>query len=101
MGFKKGQPRPPNAGRKKGSLNKKTEALKDKCERLGVDPFEEMLMIIKTSGDRHLRMTALKEVSKYLYPVHRAVEHSGEINNPYASKSVEELEQLVKEKLND
>jgi hypothetical protein len=104
MPFKKGQPRPTNAGKKKGTLNKKTLALAEKAEQLGVDPFTILLLVANmdwkalgydsatrtkyvASGDSYEediiqmsdRVNAAKEASKYLYPQRKAIEHTGEI----------------------
>lgn len=75
MGFKKGQPRPPNAGRKAGTPNKKTQALADKCKELGVDPFAVLLDLCKSS-DPSIKLSAAKEVCQYLLPKRKAVEVS-------------------------
>jgi hypothetical protein len=36
--FKEGESRPENAGRKSGTPNKRTQAIKDYCEKKGVNP---------------------------------------------------------------
>lgn len=98
MAWHKGTPRPESSGRKKGTPNRKTELLMEKCERLGIDPFEALLELTKTAED-DIRLGALKEICQYLYPKRKSLEHSGEMSNPYADKSFEELKELVKEKL--
>lgn len=86
-------------GRTKGTPNKKTVSLQEKCDIVGLDPFEQMLIIASTADEQNLRFHALKELCQYLYPKRKAIEHSGEISNPYASKSYEELKELVIKKL--
>ncbi len=39
MGFKKGDPKPPKSGIKKGQKHQRTMA-EDACHRLGIDPFQ-------------------------------------------------------------
>lgn len=55
MQFQKGQPRPPNAGRKKGSLNKKKiPKVADFLAEKDVNPAEEILKILTAKeGDAH------------------------------------------------
>lgn len=102
MAWPKGKPRPVSSGRKKGTPNKKSEALLDVCERLNLNPFEAMAQIaLDHSQEPGLRFNALKEICQYVYPKRKAIEHSGEINNPYADKTYEELKDLVLEKLKD
>lgn len=93
-----------HGGRKKGSVNKRTRALmavEQLCEEKGFNPFEAMLELAQTARSQETRLNALKEICKYIQPQKKAIEHSGEISNPYAAKPLEELERLVKEKLND
>lgn len=94
---------PKTGGRVKGSLNKKTIHfdLQAKCDALGVDPFQKLLEYMVYPCEPDIRLQAIKEACKYLYPQRKAVEHSGEIANPYLEKSVEELEALVKAKLKE
>lgn len=99
MGAPKGHPKYPGAGRKKGTPNKTTEALFAKCEAKGIDPWD-LLLEFCGPAEPNLRFAALKEICQYLYPKRKALEHSGEINNPFLEKSEKELERLVKEKLN-
>lgn len=48
MGFQKGQPRPPNAGRKKGSKNKKKVArVADYLAERDINPAMEILALIQ------------------------------------------------------
>lgn len=43
MGFKKGQPKHPNSGRKKGSRNKRTLEAQRIADEMGVDPLKILL----------------------------------------------------------
>ena len=48
-------------GRVKGTPNKKTEALLEKCQRLGVDVFEGLLELC-THPEPSIKLGALKEI---------------------------------------
>lgn len=99
MGFKKGEPRPANAGRKKGSVNQKTQDARALAERLGVDPLEILFhfasrnwkalgysteyqtKVLKDGGTLEveritpeMRLNAAKEAVRYVYPQTKAVE---------------------------
>jgi hypothetical protein len=96
----RGKPKglPKSGGRIKGVPNRKTEELQDKCLRLNIDPFERLLILANHENDA-IALGALKEVCQYLYPKRKALEHSGEINNPYSEMSYDELKQAVLAKL--
>lgn len=85
-------------GRPLGSTNKR-RSIELLCEEMGFDPFA---LLIETAKDPCAKdqFFALKELCQYLEPKKKSLEHSGEIANPYMNKSIEELEELVKEKLN-
>lgn len=87
-------------GRQKGTPNKRalSDDLLAKCEARGIDVFD-MLLDFTGEAPMELRLAALKELMRYLYPQKKAIEHSGEILNPYLQKPIEELEALVKAKL--
>lgn len=100
-------PRPAGAGRKAGTPNKKTQALHDLAESLGVSPFEILLLVakgdwkalgiplieIKKDGqlvetknpviDIETRVQAAKEACKYLHPQRKAVELSTDENTGF------------------
>ncbi len=100
MPFKPGQKRPPSAGRKKGTPNSKTLELSELISKFGCQPGEvlarvargERIMALayanKETGEfvEHEVMPTLdqmiqadKELTQYVYPKRKAVEHSGEI----------------------
>jgi len=76
MPFQKGQPRPPGAGRKKGSVNRATVAAI--LDKFRCDPIEGM---IRLAQDKHqaaaLRARMYAELAKYRWPTLRAIEVSG------------------------
>lgn len=103
MAFKKGEKRHPDAGRKAGTPNKRTIAvdLHAMCAEKGINPFQKLLEYLAFPCEPELRLQAIKEACKYLYPQRKAIEHSGEIANPYLALTLEELEKEVKAKLKE
>lgn len=75
----------PNAGRKAGSVNKRTIAHKELAARAaaeGESPLEFMLRVMRTSDDESQRFEAAKAAAPYVHPRLAAVEHSGDKDNP-------------------
>lgn len=105
--FKKGVPRHPNAGRKKGTPNKRTRSLEDLralAEEKGCDPFEIYIEIAMDKNNRKVdtsvRLQAAKEIAKYvLPPTAQAIELSGPNGQPIQSEV--EVSQELKEILAD
>lgn len=115
---KKGLPK--TGGRKKGQPNKKTEELRECAKRLGVNPFEVLLLFAEgnwkalgydkekfVSGineygqwykwtiDPAVRSKAAAEACQYLNPKRKAIEHSGEIKSPESKLSDLELDRRI------
>lgn len=73
-------------------------------ERLAVDDFDvmgEMIALCRRTDNEMVLAKILTHISDKIFPARTAVKHSGEINNPYAGKSLEELEVLVRERLEE
>lgn len=68
MGFKKGEPRPAKAGRKPGSVNKRTLA-EEACKRAGIDPFD-LLVKHAVRGD----IGAVIQLCKHIEPPKKPIE---------------------------
>jgi hypothetical protein len=100
MTFKIGDKKPANSGRQIGTPNRKTSELIQLCDEKGINPFAALLELAKHEQPE-LRLSALKEICQYLYPKRKALEHSGDINNPFADKSYDELKAMVKTKMNE
>lgn len=71
--FKLGEPRPPNAGRKKGTPNKATLSLQQVLESHGVNPADKLLDLLPQlepakQADVHLRLM------EFIYPKRKALE---------------------------
>ena len=78
--FKVGEKRPANAGRKKGTPNKKTKEL---IEILGAfNPAEKLVEIFNETDDKDLKASIAKELMKYVYPQLKAVEMTGDVQLP-------------------
>ena len=72
-------------GRTKGTPNKKTQIIQQQMEDLGFDPIESMIGISKlamANKDYSLADQLAKELTQYLYPKRKAVEHVTEQDLP-------------------
>lgn len=91
--FKKGQKRPANAGRKKGTPNKRSINLDEKLQELGFDVVDEYICIYNSTEDEQLKANICKEFMKYCYPQRKAVEFdstgAGNVEIVINRKSVE------------
>lgn len=72
MAFKKGDKKPANSGRKKGTPNKKTMLFKDKLGNF--DTIAELVNLFNTTKDEVLKASICKEFLKYEYPQRKAVD---------------------------
>ncbi len=101
MGFQKGQPK--IGGRKKGTPNKKTVELRTKLESKGHDPFlalaeiaiEARAAAAQVEGKDKLDWLKLAsannaELTQYIEPKRKAIEHSGSIGSH--EESLEDLD---------
>jgi hypothetical protein len=71
----------PGAGRKPGSMNKKTADVIEKLAQLKFDPIEAMARIaMNKKATLELRGRMAAELAQYIAPKRRATEHSGAIN---------------------
>ncbi len=99
-------PKYPGSGRKKGTPNKSSLPLKEKAEKLGIDPYEVLLLfasgdwkklgydaekVIKYSKDCQneeftiqpaVRAKAAGEACKYLYPTLKSTEGTVKVLTP-------------------
>ena len=97
--FTVGQTKPPNSGRKQGSVNAQTKWVRVLCEKLGVDPFELLALI--TKGDKKalgvraiplaLRLRAAVELASYLAPKLAAVRIEGNLKTEVKMRGVIEV----------
>lgn len=80
MGRPKGMAK--TGGRKAGTPNRKSMALVERCEAMGIDPFEEMLKMANDPMlvDPHLRFNALKELCQYLYPKRKSIDINADVD---------------------
>lgn len=106
MGFVKGQPRPANAGRKKGTPNKRTFDAHALAESMGVDPLK-VLLDLCSDRDSSIRLGAAKEAAKYLYYQKKAVEVSGnplapiQVESSHVQEIVSDLKAIIDTKINE
>lgn len=96
MPFESGKPRAPNAGRKKGTPNKKTAELLEVLAANNYNPSEELIYFgnqarrifeyRKKKGNLSGALSALETainvaeaIAQYVYPKKKSIEHSGDI----------------------
>jgi len=101
--FKSGQSGNPN-GRVKGSKNKRTIEIEEKCREKGFDPIEFLIeLALNEKVDMSNRLRAACEINNCLNPKLKAVEHSGLGGNPmdadYDKLSNDELRKNIEESL--
>lgn len=66
------------AGRKAGSLTKRTQEIVAKSVAEGISPLEYMLQVLRDeAADRDERMEAAKSAAPYIHPRLAAIEHTG------------------------
>jgi hypothetical protein len=117
-----GAKKPAGSGRRKGTPNRNVLPLIEKAQKLGIDPFEILLLFangdaeslgypackIPNSSDRGLgeancisidqRLKAASEACQYLYPKRKAIESTANaathVDRPLMHLSDEELDAL-------
>lgn len=86
MPFEAGQPRPENAGRKPGSLNKKNQEIVELAKELNCNPAKILMLIalgdhesLKSDEriDLEKRMSAADKLMPYLYGKRKPVDSDG------------------------
>lgn len=75
-------------GRVKGTLNKRSQAVSDLLEELGCDPIRGLAEIAMNSAEESLRFQANKELSQYIAPKLKSIEHKGSDTQPLRVESV-------------
>lgn len=69
----------PNAGRKKRSLNARTQKVAERCAEEGITPLEYMLNIMRDpTQEFQTRMDAAKSAAPYIHPKLASVEQKVE-----------------------
>jgi hypothetical protein len=82
MGWPKGKPRPPGAGRKKGTPNKVVLGIQAKLDAFdngaGFDPIAEILNLYTLihADNPLVAVKILTELMQYIYPKRKALEHT-------------------------
>jgi hypothetical protein len=73
------------AGRRKGSLTKKTREIAEKASAEGITPLEVMLGAMRAAWEKQDKDTAArfaKDAAPYVHPRLANVEHTGEDGGP-------------------
>jgi hypothetical protein len=100
--FKKGQPKPPGSGRKKGTPNRFSPVpIYERIRQSGADPIEVMVEIMGNPKIATLtRLKAAALLAEYVYPKPRAVEVSWPGGAPLGP-SADDLKAALKRALAD
>jgi hypothetical protein len=70
---------PKTGGRKKGTPNRATLALKEKLDTFGCDPLLELAkMAMNEANPLEIRVRCLSEIAPYVYPKRKPVEWSSD-----------------------
>lgn len=94
--FVKGQPRAPNAGRKKGTPNKVTTSLRQQVATLAFDLGAAAIDLFNNSEDESIKVKMLELIAKYTQVVPTSEPEDLEKEaSPEDSLSTEELEELA------
>lgn len=75
----------PGAGRKPGSLTKRTQEIAAQASAEGITPLEVMLGAMREAwdkGDKKEAATIAKDAAPFVHPKLAAVEHSGNQDQP-------------------
>jgi hypothetical protein len=95
MTFRKGEPRPPGSGRKRGGLNKRTIALAQASQeaiRSGLTPLDFLLQILRDPAkDDRLRLDAAKAAAPFCHPRLTAAEDANRTYMDDPEKSSAEI----------
>ena len=70
------------AGRKKGSVTRRTQELISRAAEDGETPLEYMLRVMRTSNDDKRKDAMAQAAAPYIHPKLAAVEHSSDKDNP-------------------
>lgn len=111
MGFKPGEKRPENAGRKKGSVNRRTLMVIEKLQLMDCDPIAVLALFAKNDWQglgyqdpniipSELRAKCASDLAQYVAPKLKAIEHTGADGEPLAppiSVTDEQLKRMAAE----
>ena len=95
MAFVKGQPRPATSGRRAGTPNKVTAAVREQLEQYKCNPVKALIDIVKDDkAEKPLRLRAASELMRYVFPQLRSVELRGPQGGPIEVTDVSPRELL-------
>lgn len=76
-------PKTPGSGRKKGTPNKRTQQAAEILAEVGCDPLRKMAEIASDPNTPlDLRVKLYSDLSQYVHPRRKAVEHTGAEGDP-------------------
>lgn len=94
MPFKKGDPKPPKSGMKKGQKTKKTVWLRDALLNVGLIWEQELLNAYKENDYKKIEL--LQQLIPYLNPKIKDQEFQPESSEPESEKTDAELISIIK-----
>jgi hypothetical protein len=75
--------RKPNAGRKRGTHNKRTEQQIEEAKKGGILPLEYLLSIMRNENEpKELRISCARDAAPYLHPRLQSITHKEEQIDP-------------------
>lgn len=75
------------AGRKKGTLTRRTQEIVAQASADGETPLEYMLRVMRTSDDAKRKDAMAIAAAPFVHPKLAAVEHKGDPDNPVETRS--------------
>lgn len=82
----------PGAGRKPGSVTKRTREIAERAIQEGLTPLEYLLRVLRDEGmDTETRMDAAKSAAPYIHPKLSAIEVTGQDGGPVVIDRIERV----------
>jgi hypothetical protein len=72
--FKKGDPKPPGSGMRKGQKIRTSVSFADDLERLGFNLADKLVEVFNSTSDVAMQVRLLELIAKYRVPVPKAAE---------------------------
>jgi hypothetical protein len=94
--FTKGEKRPPNAGRKKGTLNKATTSFRQQVAERGFSVVDAAITLLSETEDDAIKAKMIEFIAKYSHVIPTREEADEPEDSPEEELSTEELEELAR-----
>lgn len=97
MAFKKGDPKPPGSGMRKGQETKRKLEARSIFDELDFDPIREAVKKLKEVQDPELFISSCIKLAKYHYPELKSIDHKMDPRELTDKELLEETQRLLKE----